>query len=323
MPARRRTSRDTHWTLILLRNELAPPITLRVPRCLAGLVLCIVLLALATAPLAWSDYQYWRDRGERVDELEAVIVRQQETLADLTDQVREVEMSLEEVAELDRQLRAALGLEATGDAAAASLLPPPSDQASVQVQLGAGPENARAPARHLDAAGDDLPLSVESQLWLLAGRVQDYLQNLLELRREMGAQMSADAEPSHCWPISGGYVSSNYGWRISPVTGVWQFHRALDIAAPLGTPIVASAPGTVIFLGRLPYYGETLKIRHADGVMTVYSHCNEITASVGERVSAGQIIAHVGTTGRTTGPHLHWELHRDGEPVNPWSYLPQ
>lgn len=322
MPERRRTSKDMHWTVIILRDASVPPVTIRLPRCLLGVVLALVLLAALVAPALWANYQHWRIEAERVDELEEIILRQEQALAEFDDQMRSVEQSLEDVAELDRQLRAAIGLDPAIGASIASLRSPAADQAAAQLFLGAGPENPLAPLRELGTDGEQRPGAVEPKLWVLAGRIQDYLQNLLDLRSELGLQMVNTADTLHRWPVAGGYVSSNYGWRISPVTGVWQFHGALDIAAPLGTPIVASAPGTVIFVGRLPYYGETVTIRHSEEITTLYGHCNEITVSVGERVVAGQIIAHVGTTGRTTGPHLHWELHRDGEPVNPWPYLP-
>ncbi len=326
MSDRRRTSKDMHWTLIMFRDSSDPPLTFRLPRYVPGLLIALMFLVVLAASSFWTDYLYWRAKAEEVGPLEATVLRQEDAIADLAEQLRRVELSLEEVGELDRQLRLAIGLD-PGDAAIKDMPSSPvTDQSLVQLYLGSGPENSHLTNSNIGLQErTQAPLSVESQLWVLAGQVQDYLQSLLDLRGELGAQLAGENqwETHHRWPVSGGYISSNYGWRSSPITGAWQFHPALDIAAPRGTPIVASAPGTVIFAGRLPHYGETVRIRHSEDVVTSYSHCNEITVQIGERVIAGQIIAHVGSTGRSTGPHLHWELHHDGEPVNPWPYLPQ
>ena len=326
MSDRRRTSKDMHWTLIIFRDSSAPALTFRLPRYIPSLLVGLMFLAILAVPSLWSDYQYWRAQAEQVGPLEATILRQEEAIADLEEQFRGVKLSLEDLGELDRQLRVAIGLDPDDGASADMHSSTPMDQAVVQLYLGAGPESSHVSITSLgQAEREQGPLTVESQLWVLASQVQGYLQSLLDLRGELGAQLAGEGEldAHHRWPVAGGYISSNYGWRVSPITGAWQFHPALDIAAPRGTPIVASAPGTVIFVGRLAYYGETVKIQHSEDIITQYSHCNEITVQIGERVIAGQIIAHVGSTGRATGPHLHWELHHDGEPVNPWPYLPQ
>ncbi len=116
------------------------------------------------------------------------------------------------------------------------------------------------------------------------------------------------------WPVSG-EITSAYGWRKSG------FHHGVDIAQEAGTPIKAAADGIVTFSGNKPIYGNTVIIRHNDGRETLYAHAQSILVHKNQKVRKGQIIALVGTTGRTTGPHLHFEVKVNGKTVNPLNQL--
>ena len=122
-------------------------------------------------------------------------------------------------------------------------------------------------------------------------------------------------------PVSG-RISSRFGYRVHPVTGEEGVHAGLDIAAPEGTPIAAAFSGTVTFAGKGEINGNYLRLRHSGGLETVYAHCSELYVSEGIHVRAGEIIALVGETGLTTGPHLHFELYADGLRRNPEWVLP-
>ena len=122
-------------------------------------------------------------------------------------------------------------------------------------------------------------------------------------------------------PINGARLSSGYGRRKHPVLGYVKTHKGVDFAAPRGTPIMAAGIGTVERASRFGSFGKYIRIRHSDGYKTAYAHLNGYARGIkaGARVRQGQIIGYVGTTGRSTGPHLHYEVHKNGKAINPRS----
>ncbi len=122
-------------------------------------------------------------------------------------------------------------------------------------------------------------------------------------------------------PCPAGYVSSTFGYRTQPIAGASTNHKGIDFAAPTGTPIYAAAAGTVISAGYAGNAGNLLVINHGNGLLTYYMHCSKIYVSAGQTVSKGQNVAAVGTTGNSTGPHLHFQVMLNGTPVNPANYL--
>ncbi len=123
------------------------------------------------------------------------------------------------------------------------------------------------------------------------------------------------------WPTWGRVVSS-YGWRKDPFTGRRAWHTGVDIAAPSGRSVVATASGKVVFAGWNGNYGRCVIIKHQFGYETVYGHLAKIHVKDGDQVKKESVIGQVGSTGRSTGPHLHYEVRKYGNVTNPWQYLP-
>lgn len=118
-----------------------------------------------------------------------------------------------------------------------------------------------------------------------------------------------------------GRLSSPFGMRIHPVTRKKKMHNGIDIAAPIGTPILAAEAGVVTTASNLRGYGLVVYVQHNDEYETRYAHCSKFHVGVGDRVTKGQLIAEIGNTGLSTGPHLHFEIRINGKPVNPSSYV--
>lgn len=121
-------------------------------------------------------------------------------------------------------------------------------------------------------------------------------------------------------PVNGP-VSSEFGWRVHPIAGTERLHTGMDFAVDYGTPILSAAAGQVIFAGWYGGYGNAVIVDHGGGITTLYAHASELFVQEGDGVSQGNQIASVGSTGYSTGPHLHFEVRLDGEPVDPRQYL--
>lgn len=122
-------------------------------------------------------------------------------------------------------------------------------------------------------------------------------------------------------PINAAFNSSSYGWRIDPFNGNKAFHEGLDFSAETGTPIYAAAGGIVTTAERTPDYGNIVKVDHGSGLETRYAHASKLMVKVGDRVEKGQVVALVGSTGRSTGAHLHYEIRLNGNALDPRKYL--
>ncbi|MCK5547439.1 MAG: M23 family metallopeptidase, partial [Thermoplasmata archaeon] len=124
------------------------------------------------------------------------------------------------------------------------------------------------------------------------------------------------------FPLRQGRLSSSFGLRSDPFTGHPRFHNGVDLAAPIGTGVMAAREGVIIKTGRDDIYGVYVLIAHAEGYETLYGHLSSISVRLNERVNSGMIIGKVGMTGRTTGPHLHFEIRRKGEARDPVTLIP-
>lgn len=207
-----------------------------------------------------------------------------------------------------------------------------SDKAALE-NLSAEKQKEMAQYEQLIAFNEEEAADLEAEIRAQERRVAAAEQESIEAAKAAAAQQnntpSTPSTPSHnatvggfVWPVPGySYVSSDYGYRIHPITGGQQFHSGIDIPAPSGTPIVASASGTVEWANYSSSAGNWIGINHGNGVYTVYMHMSAMLVSAGTRVSAGQTIGLVGTTGSSTGNHLDFSVRQNGAYVNPWNYV--
>jgi murein DD-endopeptidase MepM/ murein hydrolase activator NlpD len=151
--------------------------------------------------------------------------------------------------------------------------------------------------------------------------INDRKRKLDELEHSiMEKDLKKHATPSG-WPIRAGYISSKFGYRKHPIRHRAHFHTGVDFASKRGTPVRATADGLVVFSGWRSGYGRLVEIRHMDGLVTRYAHNQKNLVKQGEMVEKGQTIARLGSTGRSTGPHVHFEVRVDGRAVNPLKYV--
>lgn len=154
----------------------------------------------------------------------------------------------------------------------------------------------------------------------LLARAEQQSRVFADLSRYADADRARREHTPSVIPVQGWFMAG-FGPRLDPFTGLVKMHEGIDIAAPVGTPIVAPANGTVAFVGDRGGFGLTLEIDHGYRCVTVYCHCQQIVVTEGQTVQRGQTIAYVGNTGKSTGPHLHYEVRVQNEPRDPLYFM--
>lgn len=232
------------------------------------------------------------------------LARMKDENRQLAEEKRHFEASLAELGGLigtienrARQLAKSVGMERLG----------PADP------TGGASAGRRAPTDSLQRMLDEEMNALRTRSRTL-GESFDRLDEVLRARERILA-----STPSGL-PVDG-FFSEAYGWRDDPITGNREFHQGVDIVAPHGTTVRAAADGVVTTAGRMAGYGKMLQVSHGYGYATRYGHLSEILVKPGQRILRGDAIGRVGSTGRSTGPHLHYEIFKSGRRVNPYRYV--
>jgi len=163
---------------------------------------------------------------------------------------------------------------------------------------------------------EDLSASEEAQLEALIRERERELESQRKAKGIAGVEVPSGAPGTFAWPVSG-TITSPFGWRSNPFGGAPEFHQGLDIAAPQGTTVTASAAGTVLMAQWYGGYGNYILIDNGGGYSTGYGHLSAFYVSAGQQVKQGQAIGAVGCTGECTGPHVHFEIRYNGKPIDP------
>jgi len=322
------------YTLILVGDEQAPVRRFQVPKQLAHRG-ALVLAAAALVLLA-ATWDYWRLRSENAElpQLRVTTEEQAARIRDFQRSLERVESELARVQELERKVRIIAnlpGATATGGTDITELAPPASDDepslpTGVPIDLGrGGPEPGEAMLDASEAAEqgfaepedfDHMHLRAEH----LEGLARYRGSSLGELVDGLEDKSNRLASLPSVWPVRG-WLTSRYGPRISPFTGRRHMHSGIDIATRMGTPIHAPARGRVTFVGTRGPLGKSVVLDHGFGVRTFYGHTSKVYVKTGDAVERGQHIADVGSTGRSTGPHLHYTVKVDGKTRDPLDYI--
>ena len=301
--------------IILLAKQMQRPVKIHLSRSRALVLLFAVLLA----PLSLASYVgfYWGSQyslvamnGQTVptgisqssaENHEPREVR--ETINALTARLGALQAQVIRLNALGKRLVGMAGLE-KGEFDFGS--PPPQG----------GPEQPRV----LDEQALPLPTLTQS-VYELNQEVNDRQEQLSVLETMFRHRNLLDEVLPQGRPVSDGWISSYFGYRTDPFNGRREYHQGVDIAGELAEPIVAVAAGIVTYAGKHGGYGNLVEINHGNGFVTRYGHNSKVLVQVGDTVSKGQEIALMGSTGRSTGPHVHFEVWRSGRVVNPIKYL--
>lgn len=244
----------------------------------------------------------------------AQITRQKEEIQHQRRQIQQFAVDINQlknrVAALDaleQEIRMAANLDDSGDQDNIfGVGGPPPDDLDTELALA---------ERH-----NSLMRDMHAQLSLLKKAAGQKQQDLKTLLTGVEAQRNLLARTPTILPAKG-WISSRFGYRKSPFGGRREFHRGVDIAAKKGAPVVATADGVVTFCGAKASYGKTIVIDHGHGIVTSYAHLSKTLINRGDHVKRGDTVGLIGSTGRSTGPHVHYEVRLNGIPVNPQKYV--
>lgn len=249
----------------------------------------------------WQEWFFARHLESELAQAGRVIGDQKRQTVSLAEKITSLSRDLERMQKFDAKLRLMMNMEKDPTEVGDN----PGDFSRTYLPLHRQELAARKMQDFLDRLSDASHLEEVRQ--------QDLLRALRDNRSLLAATPSI-------WPVTG-FVSSSFGKRNSPFGRGPQFHKGLDISNRQGTPVIAPAEGTVTMAGPDGAYGNSVEIEHGGGIVTKYAHLQRATVKPGQWVKRGETLGYVGMTGRTTGPHLHYEVHLNGVPVNPMRYI--
>ena len=279
----------------------------RVPGLLFIVVPLLLLVLSVTAFFLSDDYLRMKSLMPRLALLERELGLKHNQLVHLAARVDAISGKLCDLNELDHKIRVMVNLA-------------PGEEEGEFLGMGGSPPVAGEVALALQERDVDAVRSFHRRLDHLADQTHRIRTSKTELHEFLENQKTMLASTPSIRPTRG-WLSSRFGYRTSPFTGRREFHRGIDIATRKGTPIVASADGLVLSTSKDPGYGNMIVISHGFGLETTYAHLSKILIAEGRRVKRGDAIGLVGSTGRSTGNHLHYEVQLDGVNVDPLRYI--
>jgi len=283
------------FNLLMVRDDGSRVLRLSVPGWVVGAMIggfAVTLLGLA---FIYPDYVSLRNQRATFSALSARLASQQSLIDASQQRMREIRGEINSWRDLHAKIWEPFGPEAS----------PARRGAGIGGGVGA-------------ADGDRPP--VKEEMDRLLGIVKEEGESIRSLERFLGRASRVLASLPSRWPVRGP-VNSDFGQRRSPWAPNSEFHSGIDIGAPIGTPVRAPAPGVVVFAGQHPEYGITIIIEHGNDTKSLYGHLSRLNVAVDQSVQRGDTIALTGNTGRSSGPHLHYEIQVKGQPVNPHSYI--
>ena len=294
-------------TIVFLPDASNKVRQLKIPKFLLFFLFLVFLSAALT--LAWGvwDYRGIKAKISRLAQLEEENSQQRIQLVALTQKIDQISGKLIELRKFDQKLKTMVNLETTED--------------NTQfLGIGGSDPSLLDSDYTLEEAHQKLVRLMHQSLDNLNTEISIQKNEKAELCKYLENQKTMLASTPSIRPTRG-WLSSGFGNRISPFTNEKEFHKGIDLSTRMNTPIVAPADGVVSSSGRDHAMGKMLTINHSYGLKTRYGHLSKILVKKGQYVKRGQEIALVGDSGRTTGPHLHYEVYLNGLPVNPLRYI--
>jgi murein DD-endopeptidase MepM/ murein hydrolase activator NlpD len=255
----------------------------------------------------FCDYIQLRKKAFELARLRQETETQKSQIQFFSGRIEDLEKQLSKLKDLDKKIRIIANLEKG------------QEITSVAGIGGPSPSDIREKLKS-EKDGDGLVRQMRTDIERLQSEATSREESLSELEKLLQNKKEMLVHTPSIWPTMG-WVTSGFGFRTDPFTGLTQMHEGLDISNRVGTTIVATADGIISDIGNDRIHGKMVVISHGFGMTTSYSHLSKVTVRVGQKVKRGDRIAEIGMTGRTTGPHLHYEVKLNGISANPMRYI--
>ncbi len=296
-----------HFNILIFGHKTSKTRHLRIKKKTAKISLYLFGFALLSTTFFFCDYIQVKKKVFELNRLRQETHNQKSQIQFFSARIEDLEKQLSKLKDFDKKIRIIANLEKGQESAPSMGMggPSPSD---IREKL----------KKEKDDGG--LVQQMRSDIERLQSEAMSREESLSELEKLLKAKKEMLTHIPSIWPVMG-WVTSRFGFRTNPFTGLTQMHEGLDISNRVGTLVLAPANGIISDVGNDIALGRVIVIFHGFGMTTRYGHLHKVFVKVGQRVKRGDKIAEVGMTGKTTGPHLHYEVKLNGIPVNPMRYI--
>jgi murein DD-endopeptidase MepM/ murein hydrolase activator NlpD len=300
--------KNKYFTILIVPDGSPSTRKLRVPQWV--ITRAVLLLGVLLLVVLGASVHYFQVVGEVTENkiLRDENVQLRNDLKKIREKVTHVSATLDRVERFDQKLRSI------------TLLSDPDRHLAIGPVGVMDSEDRDSPSARAMLGDVEEPNQLTGKLDSLSAEAARQEASLQELQAYFEDQKSLLSSTPSVWPVRG-WVTSDFGHRLDPFTAERIMHKGLDISTAFGTAVVAPSDGTVIFAGMEGGYGKVVVLDHGFGVKSRYGHLSDINCKVGDRIKRGDKIAAVGNTGRSTGPHLHYEVRVNGVPENPRKFI--
>jgi murein DD-endopeptidase MepM/ murein hydrolase activator NlpD len=296
-----------YFNILIFGQKTSKTRHLKIHRKTFKIVFYLFTFAFLSTTFFFCDYIQLRKKAFELVRLRQETETQKSQLQFFSGRIEDLEKQLSKLKDLDKKIRIIANLEKGQETTSVAGIggPSPSD---IREQLKSERDE------------EGLVRQMRTDIERLQSEAVSREESLFELEKLLQNKKEMLVHTPSIWPTMG-WVTSGFGFRTDPFTGLTQMHEGLDISNRVGTTILTSADGIISDIGNDWIHGKMLVISHGFGMTTSYSHLSKVTVRVGQKVKRGDKVAEVGNTGRTTGPHLHYEVKLNGISANPMRYI--
>jgi murein DD-endopeptidase MepM/ murein hydrolase activator NlpD len=296
-----------HFNILIFGHKTSKTRHLKIRKKTVKISFYLIGFALLSTTFFFCDYIQVKKKAFELGRLRQETQNQRSQIQFFSARIEDLEKQLSKLKDFDKKIRIIANLERGQETTASMGMggPSPSD---IRDKL----------KKEKDDAG--LVQQMKSDVERLQSEAMSREDSLSELEKLLQVKREMLAHTPSVWPLQG-WVTSGFGYRTNPFTGLTQMHEGLDISNRIGTPVIAPSNGIVSDVGNDNAVGKVVVIFHGFGMTSRYGHLSKVLVKTGQRVKRGDKIAEVGMTGKTTGPHLHYEVKINGIPINPARYI--